>query len=315
MINGLRNIYYKIYKIKIIFILMSLNIITIGSAFYGNMDDRNLYQCMVDSKLKNDFYYINCFHFDEKFNSKGIPKYINKKYHYKKAIFDSNLNANEIDVYNVYNDNIIHTFYGCNIYSNNIYLMNIIQNMINNNEYIIISLFTGQIFLYEAIKFLGFDKKILEYTKLNILCNGCYSKLNNPENYNFISNNRFFSIYFYEYYNDKDFDLLVKNMGNNNKFKQGVQYYVMNDLNNGGIISTYLSIINSSNDDNKNIEYLKNVNRDYVIKNYNGNNLKSYIYIKLIKTVRQLNYFIDLNDSNFLHIKKSIDNYISVYNV
>ena len=34
-----------------------------------------------------------------------------------------------------------------------------IQNMINNNEYIIISLFTGQIFLHEAIDFLGFDKK------------------------------------------------------------------------------------------------------------------------------------------------------------
>ena len=46
---------------------MCLNIITIGSAFYGNMDDRNLYQCMVDSKLKDKFYYINCFHFDKKF--------------------------------------------------------------------------------------------------------------------------------------------------------------------------------------------------------------------------------------------------------
>lgn len=294
---------------------MSLNIITIGSAFYGNMDDRNLYQCMVDSKLKDKFDCINCFHFDEKFKSKGIPKYIDNKHNFKQKIIEPSLCPNEIDIYNVYNDNIVHTFYSCNIYNNNIYLMNIIQNMINNNEYIIISLFTGQIFLYEAINFLGFDEKILEYNKLNILCNGCYSELNNPENYNFISNNRFFSIYFYEYYNNKNLNLLVKNMGNNDKFKKGVQYYVMNDLSNGGIISTYLSIINSSNDDNKNIEYLKNVNRDYVIKDYNGNNLKSYIYKKLIKTIRQLNYFIDLNDSNFLHIKKSIDNYISVYNV
>ena len=294
---------------------MSLNIITIGSAFYGNMEDKNLYQCSIDSKLKSNFNNIKCFHFDEKFKSKGIPKYLNKDFNFKKELFDTNLNANKVQQYYLYDNNIIHIFYGCNIYSNNIYLMNMIQNMINNNEYIIISLFTGQIFLYEAINFLGFDKKLLNYNKLNILCNGCYSKLNNPENINFINNNRFYSIYFYEYYDDKDINLLIKNIDNNNKFKQGVQYYVMNDLSNGGIISTYLSIINSSNDDNKNIEYLKNVNRDYVIKDYNGNNLKSYIYKKLIKTVRQINYFIDLNDSNFLYIKKSIDNYINIYNV
>ena len=193
--------------------------------------------------------------------------------------------------------------------------MNMIQNMINNNEYIIISLFTGQIFLHEAIDFLGFDKKILNYNKLNILCNGCYSELNNPENYNFISNNRFYSIYFYEYYDDKDINLLVKDMSNNNKFKQGVKYYIMNDLSNGGYISTYLSVINSSNNDKQIINYLKDIGRDYIIKDYNESNLKNYIYKKLIKTIRHLNYFIDLNDNDFLYIKKSINNYINVYNV
>lgn len=294
---------------------MSLNIITIGSAFYGNMEDKNLYQCMVDCKLKSKFNNIKCFHFDEKFKSKGIPKYLNKEFNFKKELFDTNLNANKVQQYYLYDNNIIHIFYGCNIYSNNIYLMNMIQNMINNNEYIIISLFTGQIFLYEAINFLGFDKKLLHYNKLNILCNGCYSKLNNPENINFINNNRFYSIYFYEYYDDKNFNLLVKDMSNNKKFKQGVKYYIMNDLNNGGYISTYLSVINSSNDDKKIIKYLKDIDRDYIIKNYNENNLKNYIYKKLIKTIRHLNYFIDLNDNDFLYIKKSINNYINVYNV
>ena len=294
---------------------MSLNIITIGSAFYGNMEDKNLYQCMVDCKLKSKFNNIKCFHFDEKFKSKGIPKYLNKEFNFKKELFDTNLNANKVQQYYLYDNNIIHIFYGCNIYSNNIYLMNMIQNMINNNEYIIISLFTGQIFLYEAINFLGFDKKLLNYNKLNILCNGCYSKLNNPENINFINNNRFYSIYFYEYYDDKNFNLLVKDMSNNKKFKQGVKYYIMNDLNNGGYISTYLSVINSSNDDKQIIKYLKDIDRDYIIKNYNENNLKNYIYKKLIKTIRHLNYFIDLNDNDFLYIKKSINNYINVYNV
>ena len=294
---------------------MSLNIITIGSAFYGNMEDKNLYQCSVDSKLKSKFNNIKCFHFDEKFKSKGIPKYLNKEFNFKKELFDTNLNANKVQQYYLYDNNIIHIFYGCNIYSNNIYLMNMIQNMINNNKYIIISLFTGQIFLYEAINFLGFDKKLLNYNKLNILCNGCYSKLNNPENINFINNNRFYSIYFYEYYDDKNFNLLVKDMSNNKKFKQGLKYYIMNDLNNGGFISTYLSVINSSNDDKQIIKYLKDIDRDYIIKNYNENNLKNYIYKKLIKLIRHLNYFIDLNDNDFLYIKKSINNYINVYNV
>ena len=294
---------------------MSLNIITIGSAFYGNMEDKNLYQCSVDSKLKSKFNNIKCFHFDEKFKSKGIPKYLNKEFNFKKELFDTNLNANKVQQYYLYDNNIIHIFYGCNIYSNNIYLMNMIQNMINNNEYIIISLFTGQIFLYEAINFLGFDKKLLNYNKLNILCNGCYSKLNNPENINFINNNIFYFIYFYEYYDDKNFNLLVKDMSNNKKFKQGLKYYIMNDLNNGGFISTYLSVINSSNDDKQIIKYLKDIDRDYIIKNYNENNLKNYIYKKLIKLIRHLNYFIDLNDNDFLYIKKSINNYINVYNV
>lgn len=294
---------------------MSLNIITIGSAFYGNMEDKNLYQCSIDSKLKSKFNNIKCFHFDEKFKSKGIPKYLNKEFNFKKELFNTNLNANKVQQYYLYDNNIIHIFYGCNIYSNNIYLMNMIQNMINNNEYIIISLFTGQIFLHEAIDFLGFDKKILNYNKLNILCNGCYSELNNPKNYNFINNNRFYSIYFYEYYDDKDINLLVKDMSNNNKFKQGVKYYIMNDLSNGGYISTYLSVINSSNNDKQIINYLKDIGRDYIIKDYNESNLKNYIYKKLIKTIRHLNYFIDLNDNDFLYIKKSINNYVNVYNV
>ena len=294
---------------------MSLNIITIGSAFYGNMEDKNLYQCSVDSKLKSNFNNIKCFHFDEKFKSKGIPKYLNKEFNFKKELFDTNLNANKVQQYYLYDNNIIHIFYGCNIYNNNIYLMNMIQDMINNNEYIIISLFTGQIFLYETINFLGFDKKILNYNKLNILCNGCYSELNNPENYNFISNNRFYSIYFYEYYDDKDINLLIKDMSNNNKFKQGVKYYIMNDLSNGGYISTYLSVINSSNNDKQIINYLKDIGRDYIIKDYNESNLKNYIYKKLIKTIRHLNYFIDLNDNDFLYIKKSINNYVNIYNV
>ena len=40
---------------------MSLNIITIGSAFYGNMEDKNLYQCSIDSKLKTILIILNVF--------------------------------------------------------------------------------------------------------------------------------------------------------------------------------------------------------------------------------------------------------------
>ena len=107
----------------------------IGSAFYGNMDDKNLYQCMVDSKLKDKFDNINCFHYDEKYISKGVPKYISNKCHFKQEILEVDLYPTNVKVYNVYNDNIIHTFHCCNINKNNMYLMNMIDTMINNNEY------------------------------------------------------------------------------------------------------------------------------------------------------------------------------------
>jgi hypothetical protein len=292
---------------------MSLNIITIGSAFYGNMTDTNLYQCSIDNNLYKEFKNINCYHFDEKFKYNGIPKYMDKKYTIiNKKIFNTDLDPNEVDIYYLHTDNIKHFFYCCNI-NNRKYLLDIIKEEIEKENYIIIKLFTGQIFYNEAIKFLELDN--IYYDKLNIICNGCYTYLDNPENSNYIFNEKFYSIYFYEKGNNSELYNTVIMMGSNKNFCKGVQYYLSIDLENGGMIATYLSILNSSNNDMKIISYLKNIERDYVIKDYNGDNLKEYIYKKLKNIMCYLNVFINIHDNKYNYIKTTINNYKLLNNI
>ena len=104
-------------------------------------------------------------------------------------------------------------------------------------------------------------------------------------------------------------------MGSNKNFCKGVQYYLSIDLENGGMIATYLSILNSSNNDMKIISYLKNIERDYVIKDYNGDNLKEYIYKKLKNIMCYLNVFINIHDNKYNYLKTTINNYKLLNNI
>lgn len=292
---------------------MSLNIITIGSAFYGNMSDTNLYQCIIDNNLINEFKTINCYHFDEKFKIHGIPKYMDKKYNIEiKKIFNIDLDVNEVDIYYLHSNNIKHYFYCCNI-NNRKYLLDLLNREKEKNNYIIIKLFTGQIFYNEAIKFLELES--FNYEKLNIICNGCYTYLDNFENSIYVFNNIFYSIYFYEYYTMKESYELSNIMCYNKNFCKGVEYYLTTDLENGGMIATYLSILNSNNSDNKIILYLKNIERDYIIKDYNGNNIKKYIYKKLQKIMGYLSVFINIYNNKFDYLRTTINKYKLLYDI